>query len=115
MKRVIKYLLRRAGYQLSPLMPPPASGRAKNPDITDREWLIYSKVKPFTMLSLERILANIRAVDHVVRNQILGDIVECGVWRGGSSMAMALALKGQSPRTLWLYDTYAGMTDASSV
>jgi O-methyltransferase len=115
MKRVIKYVLGRAGYQLSPLMPPQLSSRAKNPDITDREWLIYSKVKPFTMLSLERILANIRAVDHVVRNQILGDIVECGVWRGGSSMAMALALKGQSPRTLWMYDTYAGMTDASSV
>jgi O-methyltransferase len=115
MKRVIKYFLRRAGYQLCPLMPPPADSRAKNPDITDREWFIYSQVKPFTMLSLERILANIRAVDHVVRNGILGDIVECGVWRGGSSIAMALALKGHPPRTLWMYDTYAGMTDASAV
>jgi O-methyltransferase len=113
MKRLAKSLLRRVGYQLSPIVPP-RSAREQNPDITDREWYIYSRVKPFTMLSIERILANIRAVDHVVRYDIPGDIVECGVWRGGSSMAMALALKDQSPRTLWMYDTYAGMTDATS-
>jgi O-methyltransferase len=29
-------------------------------------------------------------------------------------MAMALALKDKPPRTLWMYDTYAGMTDATS-
>jgi len=113
MKRLAKSLLRRVGYQLSPITPP-RSPREQHPDITDREWYIYSRVKQFTMLSIERILANIRAVDHIVRYEIPGDIVECGVWRGGSSMAMALALRDQSPRTLWMYDTYAGMTDATS-
>jgi O-methyltransferase len=113
MKHLAKSLLRRVGYQLSPIIPP-QSMREQNPDITDREWYIYSTVKQFTMLSIERILANIRAVDHIVANKIPGDIVECGVWRGGSSMAMALALKDQAPRTLWMYDTYAGMTDATS-
>jgi O-methyltransferase len=112
MKRLVKSFLRRVGYQLSPITPP-RSVREQNPDITDREWEIYSAVKPFTMLSVERILANVRAIEHVVRNDIPGDIVECGVWRGGGSMAMALALKGHSPRTLWMYDTYAGMTDAT--
>jgi hypothetical protein len=82
------------------------------PDLTDRECEIYLKVKDFTMTSLERILANIRAVEYVEANQIPGDIVECGVWRGGSSMAMALALQNRS-RTLWMYDTFAGMTAAT--
>jgi hypothetical protein len=65
------------------------------------------------MLSMERVLANVRAVDYVVNHAIPGDIVECGVWRGGSSMAIVLALEGYAPRTVWMYDTYAGMTDAT--
>jgi hypothetical protein len=63
------------------------------------------------MTSRERVLAAIRSVDHVVENDIAGDVVECGVWKGGSMMAMALALlrRGETRRTLYLYDTFAGM------
>jgi hypothetical protein len=52
-------------------------------------------------------------VDHVVRHGIGGDIVECGVWRGGSMMAVALALiaRGDTSRTLHLYDTFEGMSE----
>src|SRR3546814_12916583 len=41
----------------------------------------------------------------------LGDFVECGVWRGGSSMAMALTLLdlGVDDRDLFLYDTFTHM------
>ena len=113
MKRLVKSILRRAGYQLSPITPLKSLSE-QDPDITDREWHIYHAVEPFTMVSIERILANIRAVDYIVRNEVPGDFVECGVWRGGSAMAMALALKGHAPRTLWMYDTYAGLTDATS-
>lgn len=109
MKTLIKNLIRSAGYELRPLEVP-ASLRELNPDVTEREWAIYGTVRSFTMLSLERVLANIRAVDYVIANRIPGDIVECGVWRGGSSMAMALAL-GPERRKIWLYDTFAGMTD----
>jgi O-methyltransferase len=65
------------------------------------------------MVSIERILANIRSVDHITKYRIPGDVVECGVWRGGSSMAMALAL-GQEHRTFWMYDTFTGMTEATN-
>jgi O-methyltransferase len=73
---------------------------------------IVRQVQPYTMTSLERIHAAIRAVDSIVDGGIAGDLVECGVWRGGSMMAMALALlrRGDSGRALWLYDTFAGMT-----
>jgi O-methyltransferase len=111
MKSLIKPLLRWAGYELKPLAIA-ASINEQYSDVTEREWQIYSKVKDFTMVSLERIVTNIRAADYVSANKIPGDIVECGVWRGGSSMAMALALKDQL-RTLWMYDTYSGMTDAT--
>jgi O-methyltransferase len=78
--------------------------------MTDEE--IVHRVQPYTMTSVERILAAIRSADTVVDGGIGGDFVECGVWRGGSMMAMAFALlrRGVRDRTLYLYDTYAGMT-----
>src|SRR5690349_13800215 len=63
------------------------------------------------MTSRERVVSLTRAVEHVVRHGISGDIVECGVWKGGSMMAVARTLLrlGAASRTLYLYDTYAGM------
>lgn len=112
MKKFVKTFLRQVGYELSPLRPP-QSLKTLNPDITEWEWDVYSKVQRFTMLSLERVLANIRAVKHIAQKKIPGDIVECGVWRGGSSMSLAMALmrSGDTTRTLWMYDTYTGMTE----
>jgi len=54
-----------------------------------------------------------RAVDYVSKYQIPGDFVECGVWKGGSSMIMAEKLKsmGQTKTQLYLYDTYEGMSE----
>lgn len=68
------------------------------------------------MTSPERILALCHGVDHIVKHQIEGDIVECGVWRGGSMVATAKTLIGhdQVDRRLWLYDTFDGMSAPSS-
>jgi hypothetical protein len=113
-KRFIKYLLRRAGYDCHPISLPPTL-RDLNPDVTDDEWAIYPATRPLTMLTLERILANLRAIEHIVQKQVPGDVVECGVWRGGNAMAMAMALLrlSDTSRALWLYDTFQGMTDAT--
>jgi O-methyltransferase len=63
------------------------------------------------MTTPERVVTLKRAVEHVVANSIPGDIVECGVWRGGSAMVAALTLRDlEEKRALWLYDTFSGMT-----
>lgn len=68
-------------------------------------------VKPYTMTSPERLFGLIQAVKFVVKNGIPGDIVECGVWRGGSMMTVAKTLLdlGCSDRQLYLFDTFEGM------
>jgi O-methyltransferase len=68
-------------------------------------------VREYTSTSPERIFALSSAVKYVVANDIPGDIVECGVWRGGSMMAVARALLqlGDMTRDLYLYDTFEGM------
>lgn len=72
-----------------------------------------SRCSEYTMTSRERMYAMFQAVRHVVLADVPGDIVECGVWRGGSSMMAALTLlhHGERERRLWLYDTFAGMTE----
>jgi len=73
---------------------------------------IYPKCNPFTMTTMERQFMLVEAVNYICANKIEGDIVECGVWRGGSSMTAAEALlkNNDTSRTLYLYDTYEGMT-----
>jgi hypothetical protein len=63
------------------------------------------------MTSAERVIHLARAVEYIVRNGIRGAFVECGVWRGGSMMAIAYTLTrlGVCDRDLYLFDTFEGM------
>lgn len=74
---------------------------------------IYEVCSPYTMTSPERVSALIQAVKHVIVNDVPGAIVECGVWRGGSAIAFLLALikNGATDREVFLFDTFAGMTE----
>src|ERR1700712_981085 len=73
----------------------------------------YRKVKPYTMTTPERIASLCNAVKYLVDNKIEGDFVECGVWRGGSTMAAidTLSKAGDKTREIYLYDTYEGMSE----
>ena len=52
----------------------------------------------------------IRASKHLILNGIQGDFVECGVWKGGSVMAMAMTLdRLKEHRDILLFDTFSGM------
>lgn len=110
MKRLIQKTLQQAGWQLQHTASEEA---AKVADLSEAERAIVARVAPFTLTGPERRASLLQAVDHVVRHRIDGDIVECGVWRGGSMMAVALALiaRGQTHRHLWLYDTFEGMSE----
>jgi O-methyltransferase len=91
-------------------------GAQKDPSPTiadERDQRIVSSAQPYTMTSPERLLALIDAVRHCVRRDIPGAFVECGVWRGGSVLAMILTLQelGVANRDIYLFDTFEGMTE----
>jgi O-methyltransferase len=90
--------------------------RAYPPDFSEENIDICEVVKPYTMTSELRVNALIDAVHYVVTNEIKGAMVECGVWKGGSAMAIASTLikLGDVDRELYLYDTFAGMTPPGS-
>ena len=76
-----------------------------------------SSVMERTMTDENRLYNLILATRYIVQNKIEGDFVECGVWRGGSMMAIALTLlqSNASDRHLFLYDTFQGMTAPSEL
>ncbi|MFB7231814.1 TylF/MycF/NovP-related O-methyltransferase [Streptomyces fimicarius] len=104
----------------APAHVPPAAAKpkARKPapafpeDYDDEAKDIIRAVKPYSMTSPERLNAFILATRHIARHNIPGDIVECGVWRGGSMQACARTLLsvGETERDLYLFDTYEGMT-----
>lgn len=109
LKRRLKLALAGFGWEL---VHSASRDRAAVADLSAADQAIVQRVAPYTLTGLDRRASLILAVDHLVRERIGGDIVECGVWRGGSMMAVALALlaRGDSTRHLYLYDTYEGMS-----
>src|SRR5688572_20769953 len=85
-----------------------------SPDIlADQAFIdIFNQCRPFTMTSAERMFSLYQSVKYLEENNIPGDFVECGVWRGGSCMLMALTLLKlkSTNRKIFLYDTFEGMS-----
>lgn len=78
---------------------------------------IYQRCRDFSATSVERMYGLYKGVRYVLSAGIAGDLVECGVWKGGSSMAIALALleAGSTDRSIYLYDTFEGMAAPTPV
>jgi len=106
-KPVLAQATRRFGYELRQ-----AQRRERFEDGFEQH---YAQASAFSMTSRERMYACWQAATYVAGAKIEGDVVECGVWRGGSTMMLADALSdaGDTSRTLWLYDTFAGMSEPS--
>lgn len=73
----------------------------------------YKMTKKYSSTSIERMFSLYKSIEYITKYNIPGDIVECGVWKGGSMMlcALALNLMGDNKRRLFLYDTYKGMVE----
>jgi predicted O-methyltransferase YrrM len=112
LKDLARGVLARAGLTVERIPDAGRLGRT-HPDVEAEFASLYARSAPFTMTSVERMYALWQAVRHVAHVGLPGDVVECGVWRGGSSMLAALALEqaGDRDRTLWLYDTFEGMSE----
>lgn len=81
------------------------------PEMTDEEFAMLKKINGLSMTEPEVQWSFLQVVRHIERNNIPGDIVECGVWRGGYlALAGMMRDKMGFDREIWGYDTYAGMT-----
>jgi O-methyltransferase len=80
LRRVARQALDRRGWEIR--------RRSDDQSGMEPEFLeLHARCSACTMTSIERMYALYEAVRHVVvRAGVPGDFVECGVWRGGSSI-----------------------------
>lgn len=108
-KRFVRRAFRSMGYEvrrvadIEPEVPP---------DMDEGTRELFNLVRPFTMTSSARVFALRQSIQYLLQHGIQGDFVECGVWRGGSMMAVARTLvdSGVTDRNLHLFDTFDGMS-----
>lgn len=74
-----------------------------------REWPPPSCAE--TMVSLARLDNVQHCVTEVIRQGVPGDLIEAGVWRGGTTILMraVLAAYGDNERRVWAADSFEGL------
>jgi O-methyltransferase len=111
LRTIVRKTLNSMGYEL---MKKTVGQRTIPADMEHRSEFnsIYDRCAPNTKTSPERMFALYEAVRYIIQAGIPGDFVECGVWKGGSSMVMAFALRElkHMQQKIYLYDTFEGMT-----
>lgn len=112
LSRLTEGVLARRGLRVQKI-PSAQTIAATHPDLEPAFAAACARCEGQTMTSIERMYALWQAVRHVESAGIAGDLVECGVWRGGSAMLAAITLLelGDTERVLHLYDTFAGMSE----
>lgn len=111
LKNKVGKSLERFGYKVSKL-----DSFNLNLDLTseEKDILDYVFKNQLTMTSRDNLASTILAARFIVKNNIEGDFVECGVWRGGHSIAAALTFSlYDANRKVYCFDTFAGMTEPS--
>lgn len=83
------------------------------PELNDQELEIILDVhkNSYSMSSISRMINVVKSCKYCVENNIPGDFVECGVWRGGNEIiARKIFDLMNSDKEVYMYDTFAGMT-----
>jgi O-methyltransferase len=122
-KRPARSLLARLGYELHPAqtvgsLVPGIKHVAVKPRSTYAPWLtdtgfqqVFEKIVHHTAVDIYRCYELWRLAGQSWK--VPGDILEVGVWKGGTGCLIASALQGQGDsRTVWLCDTFKGVVKA---
>jgi hypothetical protein len=81
--------------------------------VQDKYILDYISQHNLSMTSELNLITTFLCMDHLVKNEIPGDFVECGTWRGGHGIIAAHVLKKyRANKKVILIDTFSGMTES---
>lgn len=94
--------------QITPVRTGPLAERER---MQGNDWPVFAQ----TMTGRARIDNLQHCIEDLIRNEVPGDLIETGVWRGGSSIFMRGVLKahGVDDRTVWLCDSFEGLPPPS--
>ena len=86
----------------------------------DKELRMTGKDWPptaFTMIGIKRLNNLQNCLENIVANNIQGDFIETGVWRGGATIFMRAFLKAYeiTNRKVWVADSFEGLPKPNEV
>jgi O-methyltransferase len=101
--RPIQAVLWKRGYVVARYRP--------RPSIEDREVGRDWPPTAETMIGLKRLDSLQFCIERVLADDVPGDLIETGVWRGGATIFMraVLAAFGVADRTIWVADSFQGV------
>lgn len=110
MKKILLKLIEGLGYQVQRTRDQYEDVAVELTDV-DIDLMKYVLESGYTMTSIPRLVNTIKACTYAVENNIPGDFVECGVWRGGNGiLAKKIFQYLRSDKNVWMFDTFEGMT-----
>lgn len=106
---LLKQSLTRYGFEDETVVP---ESRERTPldlarRLDGRDWPVHAE----TMVGLLRLENLQQLLETIIREEVPGDVIETGVWRGGASIFMrgVLAAHGDRSRRVWLADSFEGL------
>jgi len=98
----IDSVLRKKDYRVCKYIRPDLKKRTVGAD-----WPYYAD----TMIGLKRLQNIKHCVLDTIENEVKGDLIETGVWRGGATIYMRALLKAYNikDKTVWVADSFEGL------
>lgn len=105
LKKLFEKLLKKCGYKMQNIVNDIIE------EITPEEKRLMDLCSPYTMTSDLRKWALIQSFYHIINNNIEGDFVECGVWKGGNLILLQKIIEKAkiNNRKIYGFDTFTGM------
>ena len=108
--KIINYLnffLNKTGFQIDQIETP----LPVETQLEDKK--LIQKIKPNSMSSNIRLIELINSINYLIRNNIEGDFVECGVWKGANLVLMQKLIERNKLNSTRVYgfDTFDGMSE----
>lgn len=85
-------------------------------ELSQNDIKLIDLISKYSMTPKIRIYNLIQALRHLEHNEVQGDYVECGVWKGGNLILFKKFLEKNNliSKKIYAYDTFEGMTTPSS-
>lgn len=113
LKTTLKKLFWHFGYTISEKVEQDLAVELEN---IDYDLIYYVLDSGYSMTNLPRMINTLKSCRYAVENNIPGDFLEVGVWRGGNGiLARKIFEILNSEKKVWMFDTFEGMTAPTGV
>jgi hypothetical protein len=103
MKKILRFLLSKTGYEIRKINP---ASQIIDHSLECEVEKSLAVIRPYTMLPRQRLSILFEFVQYISKFKISGDIIECGVWKGAVGMFAVALQYYKDIRNLHMFDAF---------